>query len=54
MDAIPTGVYLKLYAGESEDFVRTPLNGHARLRRALCIFRQKRLFVWMRSYQLIA
>ena len=26
MDAIPTGVYLTVYGGESEDFTRTPLN----------------------------
>jgi NADPH:quinone reductase-like Zn-dependent oxidoreductase len=26
MDAIPTGVCLTVYAGESEDFMRTPLN----------------------------
>jgi NADPH:quinone reductase-like Zn-dependent oxidoreductase len=26
MEAIPTGVYLTAYAGESEDFMRTPLN----------------------------
>ena len=25
MDAIPTAVYLTSYAGESEDFLRTPL-----------------------------
>jgi NADPH:quinone reductase-like Zn-dependent oxidoreductase len=30
MDAIPTGVCLTVYAGESEDFVRTPLNDLAR------------------------
>jgi NADPH:quinone reductase-like Zn-dependent oxidoreductase len=30
MDAIPTGVCLTAYAGESEDFVRTPLNDLAR------------------------
>jgi NADPH:quinone reductase-like Zn-dependent oxidoreductase len=26
MDVIPTGVYLTVYGGESEDFMRTPLN----------------------------
>jgi NADPH:quinone reductase-like Zn-dependent oxidoreductase len=26
MDVIPTGVCLTVYAGESEDFMRTPLN----------------------------
>ena len=30
MDAIPTGVYLTAYAGDSEDFMRTPLNELAR------------------------
>ena len=30
MDVIPTGVCLTVYAGESEDFMRTPLNDFAR------------------------
>ncbi len=30
MDAIPTGVYLTVYAGESDDFMRTPLSDLAR------------------------
>lgn len=30
MDVIPTGVYLTVYAGGSEDFMRTPLNELAR------------------------
>ena len=30
MEAIPTGVHLAAYAGESEDFVRTLLNELAR------------------------
>ena len=30
MDVIPTGVCLTVYAGESEDFMRTPLNDLAK------------------------
>ncbi len=30
MDAIPTGVYLTVYAGESDDFMRTPIGDLAR------------------------
>ncbi len=31
MEAIPTAVCLTVYAGDSEDFMRTPLNELARL-----------------------
>ena len=30
MDSIPTGVYLTVYAGESDDFMQTPLSDLAR------------------------
>jgi NADPH:quinone reductase-like Zn-dependent oxidoreductase len=55
MEVIPTAVSLTTYAGESEDFMRMPLQGWwSRSRRAHCASRSARSSTLMKSWMRIA